>query len=356
MHSRILRRALDAMADTATLLFASTPIRVCVLGWALVVTMSVQSMSQAVSARTNTGRLLPTPPAVVPALTPPATQSRRGSSPDQGILIADVDENLPRTTMQNPDAVAVIIGNAAYEKTKPVTYAIRDAGSIQRYLEEVFGYRAGNIIRVDNAKQSDFLNIFGSTETPKGRLFNTIKPGVSDVFIYYSGHGAPGINDHRVYFVPTDCDPLYVGLSGYPVDLFYSNLAKIPARTITVVLEACFSGTDLFDKISPAGILIKSPAMSVPNAVVLTSSSEQQPSVWYDEARHGLFTYFFLKAIHGRSADGNSDGKLSVGEIHQFVSDHSNGVPYYARRTRGIDQMPTLLGTDRDRILVEYAK
>jgi hypothetical protein len=119
MHSRILRRALDAMADTATLLFASTPIRVCVLGWALVVTMSVQSMSQAVSARTNTGRLLPTPPAVVPALTPPATQSRRGSSPDQGILIADVDENLPRTTMQNPDAVAVIIGNAAYEKTKP---------------------------------------------------------------------------------------------------------------------------------------------------------------------------------------------------------------------------------------------
>lgn len=255
--------------------------------------------------------------------------------------------------MVQANSVAVVIGNRAYQKTKEVKYAVRDARSIRNYLIDVMGFKPGNIIYMENASYSDFKLVFGSKDNPKGKLFNTIKPGLSDVFVFYSGHGAPGLKDQKAYFVPTEADPQYVELTGFPADVFYDNLAKLPAKSVVVALDACFSGVNVFENISP--IVIKSKgALGLKNGALLASSKADQVSSWYNEKGHGMFTYFFLKAIHNQNGDLNGDKQLTLQEIYQYIASNTDGIPYQARRIHGVEQNPVLKGQNPNKVLVTY--
>jgi len=266
---------------------------------------------------------------------------------------SDVDIRIPKTKMNNPNAIAVVIGNANYQKTKNVKYAVNDARSIRNYLIQTLGYKPGNVFLINNATLSDFKTFFGSESSYKGKLYNSVKPGESDVFIYYSGHGAPSLKNNAAYFVPVECDPQYVELGGYHTNTFYRNLSKVPAKSVTVVMDACFSGATVFDNISP--IVVKSKGIKgVKNGVLLSSSSNDEVSCWYNAKVHGMFTYFFLKAIHNRNADKNKDGKLTYEEIYKFIANNSEGVPYFARRIHGIEQTPRIQGKDFKKVFVEY--
>ena len=86
---------------------------------------------------------------------------------------------------------------------------------------------------------------------------------------------------------------------------------------------------------------------------------ESQVANWYVSQEHGLFTYFFLKAIQKKElSDKNKDGHLTLEEIHQFLSDMAEGVPYHSRKMFGSarEQNPMLLGGDKSRVLVDYEK
>ena len=152
-----------------------------------------------------------------------------------------------------------------------------------------------------------------------------------------------------------DCDPQYVEQGGYSLDLFYANLAKLQAKSITVVTDACFSGAEIFKNISPIVISVSNPIALTENCVVLTSSTNTQVSSWYNEKQHGMFTYFFLKALQDKDkSDKNKDGKLSFQEIYEYVSDKTEGVPYYARKIHNVVQVPTIQGTGVNNVLIEY--
>lgn len=266
----------------------------------------------------------------------------------------DISTNLPRNKAANDykDAIAIVIGNRNYKLAKNVDYAIQDALRMKQYLVEVVGFREGNVILVRNASKGQFENIFGTAANHKGTLYDFVKPNKSDVFVYYSGHGAPGLEDKNGYFVPVECNPKKVQLAGYPLDLFYTNLKKIPSKSTTVVLDACFSGADILDGISPIGIRRKAISNNDKNTVVLASSSAAEVSTWYHAKKHGMFTYYFLKAIHDKeNADKNRDGELTFTEIHEYVSDK---VRYGARRLHGLDQNPELLGGNKEGILFKY--
>ena len=275
---------------------------------------------------------------------------------DNVSLTSDVDDNLPKTKNKNPNAFAVIIGNRNYVNTIKVDYAINDVKSIKHYLINVLGYKEGNISYIEDATKSTFETYFGGKDNPYGKLYNYIKPdSTSDVFIYYSGHGAPGLKDNKGYFVPVDCDPQYVEQGGYSLNLFYSNLAKLPAKSITVLTDACFSGADIIKNISSIKIKVSDTIATIKNCVILSSSTSSQVSSWYPEKQHGMFTYFFLKALQDKEkSDKNKDNKLTYQEIFDYISDKTEGIPYYARSINGVEQTPCLQGTGKDNVFIEY--
>lgn len=267
-----------------------------------------------------------------------------------------VDTRIPETSMDRSDDVAVVIGNKAYRHSDvpDVDYALRDARIMKKYLVRTLGFREENVIFAENAGGSVLTRIFGTDATPEGQLYNWVRPDESDVFVYYSGHGAPDPDSEDAYLVATDTDPNYLSLNGYPLHQLYENLAQIPAASVTVVLEACFSGVSeggqVLPEISPAVLTVENPVMSMENGLAFTAGAADQVSSWYGEMGHGLFTYYFLAGLRG-AADADGDRAVTAREMKAFLSDE---VPYRARRMHNREQTPQVVGQNKDRELVRY--
>ena len=245
-----------------------------------------------------------------------------------------------------PDDIAVIIGNANYKKQGKdipnVNPAYADAEGIKQYFMQALGIKEGNIIYLKDATGSQLLTVFGNQNTHKGKLYNWVKPNISNVYVYYAGHGVPGGKKGNAYLVPTDADSQSIGLSGYPLETLYSNLGKLSAKSITVILEACFSGAsqagNLFSKSSP--IVIRAKKTMIPkNVKVITAGAVDQMASWEQDNSHGLFTKYFLKAMSGEG-DKNNDGKVSDTELKDYLGET---MTYYARRYYGRDQNVQIL-------------
>ncbi len=301
---------------------------------------------------------------IAPALTAEGSPSPQPSpvkgegAEEMATLPADIELEIPETSMNNPDGIAVVIGNRDYISTSvpKVDYAIRDATAMKNFLIKTLGFKEGNILFVENATQAQFNSLFGTEKEHRGRLFDLVKPGKSDVFIYYSGHGAPDPESDQGYFVPVDCDPRRVKLNGYSLNLFYQNISQIPANSFTIVIDACFSGIShggsLLGAISPIVPTIENPMMLLTDATIMTAARGDEVSGWYPEKRHGLFTYFFLKGISG-DADVDENGETTVTELKNFLTDETEGVPYWARRLHSKEQHPDVFG-EEGKVIVKY--
>ena len=268
---------------------------------------------------------------------------------------ADSDRSIPTGTPAGRYDIAVVIGNANYvaADTPGVDYALHDAQVMRAYLIKAFGYDPANIIYIENATLAKMYEVFGTDSDYHGKLFKWVKPGQSKVFIYYAGHGAPDQRTGEGYFVPVDANPQYISTSGYKLSTFYENLSKIPAVKKTVVIDACFSGSSahgqLIKGVSGLTARLKSePTAATATDLLFTSAGMDQVADWYPEKGHSLFTYFFLKGIQGE-ADTNKDGKITMGEMRTWLNDQ---VPYMARRLKGNEQQPVMMGKDSDELVV----
>ena len=175
-------------------------------------------------------------------------------------------------------------------------------------------------------------------------MYSYVRPNRSNVVVFYSGHGVPGLKDKKGYLLPVDAEPDLVELSGYPIDLMISNLEKIGAKTMTVYLDACFSGD------SPNGMLIRSTSgisvkIKAPEVrrdmVLITAAQGDQFASWDEKAKHGLFTKHLLLALRGE-ADTNNDRKITVSEVHAYLDDE---MTYQARRQYNRDQKASVKGS-----------
>jgi len=273
-------------------------------------------------------------------------------------LASDLLEGIPTARSENPEAIAVIIGNRSYQNAPGVAFATNDASVMRQYAERALGIRPGNVIYLEDATLTNLQVVFGREGDASGRLRDLVKPGVSEVFVFYSGHGAPDARARRAYLMPVDADASRLGLSGFSVDVLYANLAALGAKHVTVVLDACFSGATgggemLITEASPIGIQVTDPAARFAggSATIFTAAGGQQLSNWYPERRHGLFTYFFLKGLQG-SADADGDGAVTLGEMRIWLTDPTAGVPYESRRLYGTnrEQVPQVWGDSARRI------
>ncbi len=249
-----------------------------------------------------------------------------------------------RSSKPQPDDIAVIIGNADYKKGKDIPDVIpayADAAGIKNYIKQSLGIREKNIIFLKDASQAELIATFGSETNSKGQLYNFVKAGKSRVFVYYSGHGAPGGEEGNSYLVPSNAQASLIDLNGYSLKTLYNNLSKIPAKSVTVVLEACFSGTSqsgsVIAKASPIYLKAKETGIP-PNITVITAGAANQIASWEQDSSSGLFTKYFLKGMSGEADAkpyGNGDGKVGYDELGRYFKET---LTYYARRYYGREQ------------------
>lgn len=262
------------------------------------------------------------------------------------------------------NAIAIVIGA---EENKygvaPAPYAARDAKIIANYFEKSMGI--SNIIVKTNEEvtSTTLSDIF---EPTYGDLAKYVEPGKTDVFVFYSGHGIPDKStggDQDIFLFPYDARKEMINTRGYSLNKLYADLNSLKAKSVTVFLDACFSGgsrqslSHASENISNTkGMAIKmddlrsKPWVSNPNFRVFASSSADQTSLGYDQSQSGLFTYFLATGLQG-DADANGDGTIRVDELVKFVT---SGVSAEARKIRGADQTPQFYGNSN--FIVEIIK
>jgi PQQ-dependent catabolism-associated CXXCW motif protein len=253
----------------------------------------------------------------------------------------------------NPDGVAIIIGNRTYtgREVPAVKYADRDAQAMKRYVIDVLGYDENNVVYLPDATTGTLQYWFGRDDK-QGQIVRYLRRGrTSDLIVYYSGHGVPGMTDGQSYLLPVDAEADTAETQGYPLKTLYAILEKSPARTITVILDACFAGQsgDGHALINRASVLVR-PASAAPDApgprmTVIAASQANEVANWDDASRHGLFTEYFLRAVYGGADSpkygGKEDGHITVAAVHNYLDDQMS---YAAGRYQHRDQEVSVTG------------
>ena len=244
--------------------------------------------------------------------------------------------------------LGVVIGIENYQYVPDATYAYNDAEVFREYLSETLGFKKQRIKIATNSKatQAEMSKLLG----PNGWLSRNIVKGKSDVVVYFSGHGIANSKDNNTGILPFDVDPNYA--IGLPLKELYYNLSKMGAKTVTVYLDACFTGQTRDSKmlIADARPIIISPNKdTIPsNITVFSASTGSQISGAIKEKEHGLFTYYLLKGMSG-DADINKDKSIQINELSKYVSKNVKD----QAAINGREQTPELQG-DKDRVLVLF--
>lgn len=208
-----------------------------------------------------------------------------------------------------PNDVAIVIGIEKYQNIPKSEYSNSDAKLVKNYFKAL-GFQERNIeILTDERATRTSIE-----KTVEGWLPNRLKKN-SKVFVYYSGHGSHDPSTGDAYIVPYDGDPNYLSMTGYPLKRLYSKLGGLDSKEIIVILDSCFSGAGGRSVLALGArpLVMNTESLILPsNLAVLTATQGSQISTSSPEKEHGIFTYYFLKAI--------KDGKKNLAEIYEYIT------------------------------------
>lgn len=231
-----------------------------------------------------------------------------------------------------PNAIAVVIGSEEYQDKTivPAPYASRDAEVMTEYFKKSLGIKKTMTYINDEATMMTLNTLFDSEI---GSLASMITPGQTDLYVYYSGHGVPLPNkdgDMEVYLIPYDVPKSGISRYGYSLNKLYADLGALNAKSVTVILDACFSGgsrlSDVYESKSITNQkytlgdldIMYEPWRNNPNFRLFTSSMGNQTSQANDRTRSGRFTYYLAVGLQG-DADKDKNGKITMAELYEFV-------------------------------------
>lgn len=279
--------------------------------------------------------------------TPPRQMPRPGSANGNVVKSFSRIRELYRaapTVPEDENAIAVIVGNSAYDKLPPARTARNDAGAMYFFLTESLGLRQDQVIDLRNATRADLERVFGPVPGSDGELKRLVQARPkAKVIVYYSGHGATNAEQNETYLVPVDAEPYREERGGYPLSTLYANLASLKAEQVLVLLESSFGrdhGAYILPPNIPETTLSALPPQPQAPVTVLVSADRGQRALMDPGYDVGLFTRYLIEGLAGR-ADlapvGNGDGRIDSAELYAYVAAM---VRLAARKTFGLLQNP----------------
>ncbi|MEO1206395.1 MAG: peptidoglycan-binding protein [Pseudomonadota bacterium] len=305
--------------------------------------------SQAVASTPAAPRIATGVSAAAPAVLPGGhlPTATKTALPSTASNFAAIEPVRADAKILRPNDVAVIIGNRNYKGDIPVVaFGHRDADAMKSVLVNDLGFSRSNVIDARDAGQAELVSIFGSKTNNRGKVWRLIDPdGKSNVFVFYSGHGAPDTQSNTPYLMPVDSHPDTIQLNGYPLSQMYSNLEGLDVKSAVVFLDACFSGGSaggmLTQAASPVAVTAKMPAIKTSQKLTVLAAAEgDQLASWDEKSGFGMFTNSLVSGLKG-NADKNNDKQITASELHSYVH---NKVRRSARREFGRIQTPVLMG------------
>ena len=226
-------------------------------------------------------------------------------------LTSEVDKNIPVTNTQNTNTFAVIIANENYTSVAPVPFALNDGNIFQEYCKKTLGIPAKNIRYVPNATLNQIKAQVNWLQDVTKAYAN------ANIIFYYAGHGIPDESSRSSYLLPIDGTGTDV-TTGYKLDNLYASLGAIPAKSVTVFMDACFSGSKRENGMlaSARGVaLVAKSGVPRGNMVVFSAAQGDETAYPNHEEKHGMFTYFLLKKLQ------ETKGDVTLQELGSYITE-----------------------------------
>lgn len=225
--------------------------------------------------------------------------------------LATVD-NAPTSGYDNRNTYALVIGNENYKYNDPVGFAVADAMTFARYCRNTLGVPSENILAVQDVTKGELRRTVREIQT----LFEDGQE--KNLIVYYSGHGIPDPNGIDSYILPVDADAAAGDLeSCYSLQELYNQLGELPAKSVVVYLDACFTGASRSGSqlvASRAGVSFERAAVEPRgNTVVFAATSANETAQPYEDAGHGIFTYFLLDKLQ------QTKGDITLGALSEYL-------------------------------------
>ena len=241
--------------------------------------------------------------------------------------------------------VVLIVGVEDYKNTNAnALYAENDAKMFKDYASEKLGIPVGKIkiLLNNNATEQEILL------SVKEWLRRSTKANISEIYLFFAGHGLASQDGKDMYLLPYDGLPRLLDDTAILRDRLFTDIKAAKPRSVTVFLDTCYSGVTRKKERLIAGrpIIIKAKEQAIPDGFTLFSAaSNEQISRPLEEAKHGMFSYFLMKGMEG-DADSNNDDKITALELYEYVKQN------VVQQSSG-SQTPELQG-DKDRVLVQF--
>ena len=242
--------------------------------------------------------------------------------------------------------LAVIFGVEKYTNVRPLKHTLNDARGMRDLL-------LGLGLEKDRMFYKEDPNLT-TVRTGLGTWLRQ-QAGPKDVaVVYFAGHGAAEIDaDSKEkdklskYLLPVEADLADLYATALPMAEIADLLPKIKARTLIVILDACFSGSaggravvaesNRADSVITRDFLERGTGQG---RVILSASGANEAAQEVEELGHGVFTFYLLKGWSGE-ADSQKDGRVDLLELVHWVSDQ-------VRSKTGGKQTPGIWGEVRE--------
>lgn len=248
-------------------------------------------------------------------------------------ISSDIDKNIPEAINSTSNTFAIVIANETYNKEANVPYAVNDGNIFKEYCRNCLGIPEKNIHLITNATLNDIRH-----EVKWIQDVAEVYKGDAKIIFYYAGHGIPDEKSKNAYLLPTDGYGSDVA-TGYSLENLYKTFGSLPSKSITVFLDACFSGAKRDGNMlaSARGVAVKvKQTIPVGNMVVFTAAQGDETAYPYKEEEHGLFTYYLLKKLQ------ETKGNATLGELSDYIKEQ---VERQSIVTNGKLQSPSIMAT-----------
>ncbi|MDF1719170.1 MAG: SUMF1/EgtB/PvdO family nonheme iron enzyme [Minwuia sp.] len=193
------------------------------------------------------------------------------------------------TASQAERRVALVIGNANYNKAPDLRNPVNDARSMGKRLKEL-GFELSGGSHYENVTRVEMARLVRRFSSEVGRD--------DTAFIFYAGHGigAHGTN----WMVPTDDDDIQTALDlpdfAISVSSLMERLERRGGGTNIVMLDACRDNplpSDTRSSGSTRGL----GRMAAPNGTFIAYAADPGQVAYDGEGNNGLFTESLMKAL-----------------------------------------------------------
>ncbi len=269
--------------------------------------------------------------------------------------VMDITQAPPSATKRT-DAVGIVIGIETYDYFAPAPYAASDADVMKNYFRNTLGIE--KVYDFTNEKVNG--NFFDNKFNPDlRRIAESRKKRRNRSFCLLFGSWDSLQRRRPCTFCPAMGVSKLIERQGYDLNTLYNNLEALQAKSVTVFLDACFSGvsrstetSESRNLIAAKGALVRpvvaQPWLNDPGFTVFSSSDFDQTSLGFDASGTGLFTYFLAAGLQGK-ADANGDKKITAGELSDYIN---LNVSETSVKIRGL-QTPRFNG-NRETVLVRF--